>query len=397
MNTRKPSWFVFIIALGLFSVINTEFGVIGTFPHITEKYNISVSQAGMLVSLFALTIAVFGPFVTLVLSKYNRKYMMSVVLGVFAAANLASAFAPTFSALLLFRIIPAFFHPVYFSLAFVSAASFYASDQAMKSAAKVFTGGTVGIVIGVPITSFLADHYSLGAAFLFSALVNIIALIGFLLWIPNMPAGQQASYGSQLKVLAKPRLWLHIATIILTLAAMFSVFSYFSEYMTAVTKMNSQWISIMLIVFGASGVIGNLQAGRLLSKNRVWTAAAFPLALAFIYLLLYVSGESVLPMVLLIVLWGVVHTGGFIISQAWLTMETTEAPEFGTSLFVSFSNLGISLGTAAGGWFITRWGTHQIAWSGILFLAASLALILLKVTLDKRQSRPAAKPSTPAA
>lgn len=377
----KHLYYTYIIAFGLFSIVNTEFGVVGTFIQISEKYHINASQTGMLVSLFALTIAVFGPFMTLLFSGYNRKKIMAFVLAVFALANLLSAAAPSFSALLIVRIIPAFLHPVYFSLAFVAGASFFPKEQSNKAIAYVFTGGTVGMVLGVPVTSFIADQISLEASFLFSAAINVIALIGFIAWVPSMPVKIKLSYKKQLGVLAKPQLWLNIATICLIISAKFAVFSYFAEYLGQITKMNGKWISAMLILFGASGVLGNLQAGKFLSKNGLKTTILYPALLAITFLFVFFAGTYMIPMVIVVIVWGAIHTGGFIIHQNWLASEASEAPEFANSLFVSFSNLGIALGTASGGMFLLQMGTHQIIWGGLLFIALAIIGIVTKIKL----------------
>jgi DHA1 family inner membrane transport protein len=380
-NERKATFWIYVIALGLFSIINTEFGVIGIFPNIVEKYQVSVSQAGLLVSLFALTIAIFGPIMTLLLSGFNRKKIMLLVLAIFAVANVLAASTTSFPLLLLLRIVPAFVHPVYFSLAFVVAASFYPIEDGSKAIAKVFTGGTIGLVLGVPITSFIASHYSLEASFLFSAIINIVAFIGIAIFIPSHPVKTRLSYRSQLSVLAKPSLWFNIVTLLLTLAALFTVYSYFSEYLTEYTGLDNKWISIMLVVFGVSGVIGNLQTGKFLSKSVTRTVLFFPLLMVLIYLLVFFAGHTFIPMIIIVILWGAVHTSGFVISQSWFTTETSEAPEFGNSLFVSFSNLGISVGSVAGGWTISHFGTHNILWTGIILFAVTLITILLKVKL----------------
>jgi len=100
----------------------------------------------------------------------------------------------------------------------------------------------------------------------------------------------------------------------------------------------------------------------------------------------YWLGSYLVPMIGMIVLWGIVHSGGLIISQTWLMEESGEAPEFGNSLFVSFSNLGITIGSAAGGWFISRLGVHQLIWSGILFAGLAFVLILIKMSLFRAQA-----------
>jgi predicted MFS family arabinose efflux permease len=162
-------------------------------------------------------------------------------------------------------------------------------------------------------------------------------------------------------------------------AAMFSVYSYFAEYLGKVTHMNSSWISALLMAFGLVMIFGNFLFGGFLQKSITKTVIMFPLAYIVSYLLVYYLGSSFIPMIVVVLIWGTVHSGGLIVSQAWLTTEAKEAPEFGNSLFISFSNLGITLGASIGGWFISQWGIHQLIWSGIIFALLAFMLIMIKI------------------
>ena len=93
-----------------------------------------------------------------------------------------------------------------------------------------------------------------------------------------------------------------------------------------------------------------------------------------------------IPMILIIIVWGAVFTSGLIASQTWLTSETSEAAEFGNSLFVSFGNLGVTLGTATGGWFLSHFGITEIVWSGMLFLLLAFICITLRIRLSNSRS-----------
>ncbi|MCR8630244.1 MFS transporter [Paenibacillus radicis (ex Xue et al. 2023)] len=381
--TNKKSLLIFILSLGIFGIINTEMGVIGILPQISDKFNISASQAGLLVSLFALVIAVSGLFLPLLLSRFNRKKSMAWVLGIFVIANLISAFAPNFTVLLISRMIPAFLHPVYFSVAFVAAASTVGKEQSAKAVSKVFMGVTAGMVLGVPITSFIADIISLQAALLFFAIVNAIALIGVLLFVPSMPVQGKESYGTQLSVLKKPVLWLSMATAVFVLSGMYAVYSFFAEYLDKVTHMSGKSISIMLVLFGATGILGNMLAGKWLGKHAAKTALLFPLTLGFIYILVNVMGTLTLPMAIIILVWGVLFTLGLNISQYWITSAASEAPDFANGLFVAFANLGVTIGTSIGGLFITNMGTQHVVWSGIIFMSLAFLTIIARTTYYK--------------
>lgn len=385
----KRNGSIFFIALGIFSIINTELGVVGLLPLIMKKYGVTAPQAGMLVSSFALIIALFGPWMTLLMSRWNRKRVLTGVLALFAVFNLVSAFAPTFPILLTFRVIPAFFHPVYFSIAFVLAAVLSDKERAALASRKVFLGVSTGMVLGIPITSFVANQFSLGSAFVLSAIVNGVACLGIAYMVPSTADDQKpASIRRQLGVLRKPALWLNIGAASFILAAMFAVYSYFAEFMGQRPGMNGGMVSILLVVFGASGVAGNWYAGKLLGRSLTKTTLLYPVALALCYILLHYTGASLIWIGVIVVLWGAVHTSGLIVSQIWLTSEASEAPEFANSLFVSFSNLGVTIGTAAGGWVIAHAGTGEIIWGGILFAALALLCIAAGTVLRAKTKTP---------
>lgn len=373
---------IIILALGVFGIITTEMGIIGVLPQITQKFNISTSQTGWLVSIFALVVAISGPFLTLLASGINRKVILLTAVLIFAISNVVYAYTTMFEVMLIFRIIPAIFHPVFFSVALVTAAQLVPPEKSTKAVTKVFAGITVGFAFGVPLTSYLADKISLEVAFLFGAVVSIIAFLGILAWLPSMPVKEKMSYGKQLGILRKPLLWLNIVTVIFIFAAMFSVYSYFAEYLGQVTHMNGSWISIMLMAFGIVMIFGNFLFGGLLHKSIPKTVIMFPLLYAVTYLFVYYLGSYFIPMVIIIIIWGAVHSGGLIVSQAWLTTEAKEAPEFGNSLFISFSNLGITIGTAIGGWFISHAGIHQLIWIGIMFSLLAFISIIIKIKIS---------------
>ncbi|WP_068617999.1 MFS transporter [Paenibacillus tuaregi] len=376
---------IFFLALGIFGIITTEMGVIGVIPQLTEKFHISASQAGYLVSAFALIVAISGPFLTLLASGMNRKAILLSAILMFAISNLVYAYTTRFEVMLAFRIVPAFFHPVFFSIALATAASLVPPEKSRKAVTQIMAGVTVGFAFGVPITTYLSTKISLEAAFLFGAIVSLIAFIGILFWLPSMPVKERMSFGKQLGILSRPQLWLTILIVAMIFTAMSSVYSYFAEYLGEVTHMNGTWISVMLMIFGITMIAGNFLFGFFLNKSMTKTVVLFPLIYAVIYLFTYYWGAYFLPMAVIVFVWGAVHSGGLILSQALLMTDAKEAPEFGNSLFVSFSNVGITVGTWIGGLFISRLGTHQIIWSGVMLLLFAFILIMIKAGISKSQ------------
>lgn len=108
--SKRNNLFLFILTIGAFGIINTEMGVMGILPNIADNFHISVSKAGLLVSLFALTVSICAPTMPLLFSGVNRKNAMLFVLGMFVVSNIVSLFAPNFTVAVIARVIPAMFH-----------------------------------------------------------------------------------------------------------------------------------------------------------------------------------------------------------------------------------------------------------------------------------------------
>ena len=376
--TKRNNLLIVILTIGVFGILNTEMGVIGILPDISDHFHISVSKAGWLVSAFALVVAISGPTVPLLFSGINRKKVMLLVLGVFVVGNIVSIFTSNFTILLIARIIPAFFHPIYCSLAFTVAAASVRKEEAPKAVSKVFVGVSAGMVVGVPIASFISSAVSFEMAMAFFAIVNAIVFMATVIFVPSMPVEERLSYGTQFSVLKKSIIWLSIVTVILLNSAIFGVFSYLADYLKTVTNMPSNTISLILFVYGGANIIGNIVAGKLLTKNAQKVVAVFPFVLGILYILLFLFGQFTLPMTFITLIWGILGGVGSNINQYWISTAAPEAPDFANGLFLSACNIGTTIGAAVGGLFISEMGTKYVVLVGILSLILSLVTILLR-------------------
>ncbi|WP_017346762.1 MFS transporter [Pantoea sp. A4] len=337
---KNSSLLLLALSVAVFGVITTEIAIIGLLPKLVSQLNVTPAQVGFLVSIYALVVAATGPFITLMLSGFNKKTVMLTILVVFIISNLTYATSSSFHLNLAFRVLPALAHAVFFAVALVVAAN------------------------SVP-----AEKHAAACA---------LALTGVIFMMPSMPATQKMSFKSQLSVLRKGKLWLTIATVTFVFAAMFSSFSYVADYLEKVTALNNNLISAMLILFGVCGFIGNFIFSSLLQKNLVKTTHLYPLFYILVFALVWGLGFSLFAMSLLIVFWGAFHSSGLVISQSWLMREAHEAPEFANSLYMSFSNLGITVGSLTGGWFIAHLGTHSVVISSAIFALLAFFTIAIK-------------------
>lgn len=378
LREKKPGLLVLILTFGVFGIINTEMGVVGIIPQIAETFGVTVPQAGWTVGVFALVVALSAPVMPLLFSGIDRRTVMLLALGLFTASNVVSALTGSFAVLLVARALPAFLHPVYVSMAFTVAASSADKGDAPKAVAKVFIGVSAGMVLGVPVTGFIAGHSSVPVAMAFFGVVNATVLAATLLCVPSLPVTRRLSYGAQLGVLKKAVAWHSVIAFTLINGAMFGFFSYMSDFLNSVTGLSFDAVSGLLLVYGGANIVGNVLAGRLLSRNARRCMVIVPFLLLTAYLLLFATGTQAPAAAAIILALGILagiasNTGQYMISEA-----APEAPDFANGLFLTSANLGTTVGTAVCGVFITGFGTRYSLLGALLFLAAGIGFVFAR-------------------
>ncbi|KKX51596.1 MFS transporter [Sphingobacterium sp. IITKGP-BTPF85] len=373
---------IYVLALGAFGIITTEFGIVGILPTISRQFDVSIDTAGWLLSAFAITVAVSSPFITSFTTKINRKLLLCLVMSIFVFSNLISAFSTNFNMLMVARILPAILHPLFWNIAIAIAFK----EKGAKGVSTVMLGLSLATVLGIPLTTYAVDLFqNWQASFFLSSAISLIAFIGLLLFIPSMPADQAISTKNQVEVLKSPLLWLNLISTIATLAAMFASYTYLTAYLEEITKMDGAQISMMLLLFGGMGTLGNWLMGLALNRNVLLTARLFLMLLVTVQILAYYFGGHYIPMVIIVSLWGMIHTGGFLVSNIRTTQSVPHhALEFVNSLLTSSFNIGISLGAFLGGIVSVHYGVHYVLWVSILLL--SVTFILSFVSFPKKIS-----------
>lgn len=381
-NKLKPgsgALLVFILTAGVFGIINTEMGVIGILPLIAEHFHVTVPEAGWTVSIFALVVAISAPIMPLLFSGINRKKVMLLALGVFTLSNIISMLTSNFTILLIARALPAFLHPVYVSMAFTVAAASVSKEKAPKAVAKVFIGVSAGMVLGVPVTSYIASEVSFMMGMMFFTVVNALVFMATLLFVPSMPVKEKLSYGAQLNVLKKKIVWYSIIAVTLINGALFGFFSYMSDYLRTVTEVSYSVISILLMIYGLANIIGNVIAGKQLATNPIRSMIFIPFALFTFYICIFILGEWLAAMTVIILILGILAGYGQNTMQYMITEAAPEAPDFANGLFLLSANLGTTVGAAACGAFITFFDTRYSVIGSLLFLAVSIVFVVLRI------------------
>lgn len=369
-KTISESLLITILTLGVFGIINTEMGVVGIIPQIAERFDVTVSTAGLCVSVFALVVSVAAPVLPLLFSGINRRTMMLAALILFVASNILSMVTDSFAVLLTERALPAFLHPVYVAMAFTLAAA-ATKDEPARGIARVFVGVSAGMVLGVPMTTFVTIHWSYEAAMGIFAIINTVVLVATFFLVPDMPA-KQHNPGHQLRVLKKPSLWLGVTAFTCINGAMFGFFSFMSEFLHKVSAFSFDAVSSVLLAYGIANIVGNMLAGRVFGGYKKFFTRAGPAVMLVLYSLLYVSASNGIFAAVLVILLGICAIN--ISGQYMISSAAREAPDFSNGLFLTAANFGTAMGTSLCGFFIALLDSRAALFATDILLMISLVL-----------------------
>lgn len=379
--------FAYIGCLGFIGVITTEFGVIGILPQIAQHYHITIDIAGYLLGAFALVIALTGPFITLLMSRYDKRKVMLASIAIFVFTGLVSSFSPPFWLLMVVRILPAFLQPVYIANALSVAVAQSDKRNENELMGIVFSGVAIAMVTTVPLATYLASIWSWEVSFMLQTVVSIIAWLGIFFVLPPMPVKEKKSYGSQLKVLRKPVFLASIAMNFFMITAWFSTYSYFADYLNNAKQMDDTQMSGMLFLFGIVGVFSMWIAGKMLNKNITKTTGFFLSGTIVIPILLFLSGTHLWATIGVIMIWGFLYAPSFLNASTYMISSADGNLEFANSLATSFGNLGIFLGSFLGGWVIVTYGVIYTPVISIVFGILALSMMALKSYFEKHPTK----------
>jgi predicted MFS family arabinose efflux permease len=377
----------YISCLGIVGILTTEFGVIGILPQIATYYRISINKAGLLLSLFALVVGIVGPVMSMAVARYNRKTVMAASLTLFLITGIVSACSPPFWLLLTVRLLPTLLHSAYFASALAAVISTSEQKDQHKMMAIALSGINIATVTTVPLSTYIASVFSWQYSFALQAIVSTVALCCILFFLPSLPPANPISYGKQLKILKKPAVWLSLAMCVMMFAGEFAIYSYFADYMIKVKEVTGKQVSLLMFVFGLTGLLGTWIAGKTLSKSISWTNVVFLLGCTTIIpACLYYSGQNWALLILVVAVWGIVYAPGVLIATSSITSAAPEALEFANGLTASFANFGITVGTMTGGWIIAKDGIEQTPWLSAALGAGAIVLVIVRSVWDKKSS-----------
>ncbi|WP_339718988.1 MFS transporter [uncultured Paraglaciecola sp.] len=384
------------LTLSAFAIGTTEFVIVGLVPTIATDLAVSLPSAGLLVSLYALGVAIGAPVLTALTGRWNRKSVLISLMAIFVAGNILAWQAPSYETLILARIFTGLAHGVFFSIGSTIATSLVPKEKEASAIAIMFTGLTVALVTGVPLGTWIGQELGWRATFLIVSILGLIALMGSAILVPsNLKQSAPAKFSEQLKVLTQPRLLLVYAMTAVGYGGTFVAFTYLAPILEEVSGFESSAIGLIMLVYGVSVAVGNIWGGKLADKmGPVKALHIIFTALALVLLAFTFTAGNQIAAVITVLIWGAFAFGNVPGLQVYVVQlaekYTPNAVDVASGLNIAAFNVGIALGSIIGGVVVEEMELSDTPWIGALIVV--LAIILTKVSgfLDSRDQGAAA-------
>ncbi|OZI74253.1 MFS transporter [Bordetella genomosp. 12] len=377
---------IMLLSAAGFTILTTEFLIIGLLPPMARDLHVTVSQAGLLVSLFAFTVASTGPLLTALAARLERKRLFVGVLILFGLSNILAACAPNIWIMAVARFVPALALPVFWSLASATAVELVGPAHAGRAISMVAFGIVAATVFGIPLGVLISDALGWRAAF---ALLAGLSFAKALLLTWRFPVLRRSGDGlrlsAQLRIVRDPVVLAHVLLSLLVFTGMFTAYTYLADMLERLAGLDGRLVGWSMMGFGAIGILGNSLGGRLADKTPLGATALFTALMAASLALLTFAMRAPTSLALTLAAWGIAQAALFIVCHVRVMKSAPQAPAFAASLNISGANIGIGLGAVAGGNVIDHLGLHALGWASALIL---LAALMLALTLLLRSRHP---------
>ncbi len=383
------------LTISAFAIGTTEFVIVGLLPTIAADLGVNLPSAGLLVSLYALGVAVGAPVLTALTGKIPRKTLLLSLMVLFTAGNLMAWTAPGYESLVVARVLTGLAHGVFFSIGSTIATSLVPREKAASAIAIMFTGLTVALVTGVPLGTFIGQHFGWRETFLAVSALGVLAFVGSLLFVPStIKHSKPASLLQQLKVLGEPRLLLVYAITALGYGGSFTAFTYLAPILQDVTGFSANTVGLVMLVYGVSVAVGNIWGGKLADKRGpIGALKIIFLGLAAVLFVLSFAAPYKWLVLATVLAWGAVAFGNVAGLQVYVVQQaehfTPRAVDVASGLNIAAFNVGIAGGAWGGGLIVDHFGLVHTGWVGGLVVLGALGLTVLSGRLDRLNPRPA--------
>lgn len=372
------------LATGSFGIGTGEFAIMGFLPDVAREFGVTTPQAGHVISAYALGVVVGAPIIAVLSAKLARKTLLLLLMTVFALGNIVSAMAPFFGSFVIMRFLTGLPHGAYFGVAALVAASMVETNKRAQAVGRVMLGLTLATLVGTPIAAFFGQTLSWRLAFAAVGAIGALTVLLIGRFLPKDKVHEEASPLRELGAFQRKQVWYTLSIGAVGFGGMFSVFSYIAPTVTEVARMSAAWVPVVMMLFGAGMVIGNLVGAWFADKSLMATIGGVLLGDAAIMAIFSLTATSPLLLAVCVFLVGCSVAIGPAL-QTRLMDVAADAQTLAAALNHSAFNIANALGAWLGGLAITAgFGYASTGWVGAILALAGFGIFMMAQASERK-------------
>ncbi|RFM27208.1 MFS transporter [Deminuibacter soli] len=289
------------LAIGGLGIGTTEFTIMGLLPDVAQSLQVSIPEAGRLISAYALGVVIGAPLLIGYSVKFPPKKVLIALMVLFAVFNGLSAIAPNYTLMLVARFLSGLPHGAFFGVGTVVASRIGGPGKEARYISLMFTGLTVANLAMVPLVTYVGHTFHWRWYFAIVAFIGLIALLSLFVWLPAMKGkGEDAHFRDELHFLKNQQSWYVLLITAIGFGGLFAWFSYINPLMTEVAGIAKSNMAYVMTLAGGGMVVGNLVGGYVSDKMGAPKTCAFLLLLMMLALtgVFFFSGTRAIALTL---------------------------------------------------------------------------------------------------
>jgi DHA1 family inner membrane transport protein len=371
------------LALAIFVSVTTEFLPTGLLPEMAHDYHVSLSQVGLLVTIFAATVVVATTPLSILTRRFSRKPLVIIVLIVIAVGAFLAGVAPTYAFLVVARVIGGLAHGLFWAVVGAYASHLVPKHQLGRAVAITSGGATAAFVLGVPVGTAIGHALGWRLAFVFMAGLILVLCVLVVRFLPTVDHRVRLATGEIPLPVRKdrsiPAVLIVCAVVMLLLVAQNIFYTYIAPWLISVGGFGAASVPGLLLLYGGAGAVGLVLAGVVADRfPRGGLIVAF-LFVAASVLVLWRFGGSQPVVIAAVVAWGVAFGGGpAMVQTRMLHVASARIRETAAALLTTSFNIGIGAGALVGGLLLNEFGLRLLPLAdvtitvvGVVFIVAS--------------------------
>lgn len=365
------------LALAAFGIGTTEFVIMGLLPDVARDLDVTIPDAGMLITGYALGVAIGAPIMAFATARFPRKKALIGLMAIFIAGNAFCAMAENYDLLMIARVVTALCHGAFFGIGSIAAANLAPPNRRASAIAMMFMGLTIANVLGVPFGTLLGQEMGWRATFWAVTAIGVAAFAALAFLLPRDKPETPPSLLTEMAVLRDVRVWMALGLTIFNSAAIFALFTYIAPILGEITQITPRAVSYTLLLIGVGLTVGNFIGGRMTDRHPRTTLLVTFIAVGLFQLIFYWSALSFIPAEITLFLWGVAFFASCSAVHYNAITAGSRAPNLISTINVGAFNTGNALGAWAGGKVIeAELGLRAVPLTAVGFSVLTILLCL---------------------